>query len=90
MHPAAHRKGVVKIIVTDKAAFELVSGGRGLKEIAAGSPPETRKASTDADFTVAPDRRADQPSGQPRSAGRNCGRTGRGNPPISLIRSPKR
>lgn len=51
-------KGVVKVIVTDKAVFEVKPGGLVLKEIIAGLTPESLKAITDADFTVSPDLRA--------------------------------
>ena len=47
--------GVVDIIITDKAVFNVTPNGLMLKEIAAGLTVDDIKKATEADFTVAPD-----------------------------------
>jgi 3-oxoacid CoA-transferase B subunit len=48
-------KGVVNVIITEKAVFHVTPEGLVLKEIAPGLTVEDLKAITDADFTVADD-----------------------------------
>lgn len=48
-------KGVLNVIITDKAVFEVTSGGLVLVEIAPGLSLEDIKVITDAEFTVAKD-----------------------------------
>lgn len=48
-------KGVVDVIITDKAVFEVTPNGLVLKEALPGMTPEDVKNITEADFTVAPD-----------------------------------
>lgn len=48
-------KGVVDIIITDKAVFNVTVDGLVLKEIAPGLTVEDIKQCTEAEFTVAPD-----------------------------------
>ena len=48
-------KGVVDVIITDKAVFHVTPKGLVLKEIAAGLSAEDIKNFTEAVFTVAPD-----------------------------------
>jgi len=46
-------KGVVKVIITEKAVFDVTENGLVLREVAPGVTVEEIKAITDADFTVA-------------------------------------
>lgn len=48
-------KGVVTIIITDKAVFDVTPGGLVLKEIVADITPGELAKITDAEFTVSPD-----------------------------------
>lgn len=47
--------GVVDVIITDKAVFNVIDGGLVLKEVAAGLNVEKIREITEADFTVADD-----------------------------------
>lgn len=48
-------KGVVDVIITEKAVFQVTPQGLVLKEMIAGLTIEEMKAMTEAEFTVAPD-----------------------------------
>lgn len=48
-------KGVVKVIITDRAVFQVVPEGLLLKEVVAGMGVEDLKRITEADFSIAPD-----------------------------------
>ena len=48
-------KGVVNVIITDKAVFYVTPGGLVLKEISSGVSIDDIKSMTEAEFTVAPD-----------------------------------
>lgn len=48
-------KGVLNVIITDKAVFHVTPDGLVLKEIAPGLSVDDIKAITEADFTVAAD-----------------------------------
>jgi len=48
-------KGVVKVIITDKAVFQVTPGGLVLKELVADLSVEGLRSITEADFTIAPD-----------------------------------
>jgi 3-oxoacid CoA-transferase B subunit len=48
-------KGVVNVIITDKAVFHVKNGKLVLEEVVAGMSVEQVKAITDAEFEVAPD-----------------------------------
>lgn len=48
-------KGVVKVIITEKAVFDVTSQGLILKEIAPGLTVEDIRSATEAEFTVAGD-----------------------------------
>lgn len=50
-------KGVLDVIITDKAVFDVTDCGLVLKEVAAGLSVADIRAITEADFTVAPDLR---------------------------------
>ena len=47
-------KGAVKVIITDKAVFEVTPGGLVLKELAPGLTEGDLRGLTDAEFTVSP------------------------------------
>jgi acetate CoA/acetoacetate CoA-transferase beta subunit len=48
-------KGVVDVIVTEKAVFEVTPNGLVLKEVAQGLTADDIQAVTEAEFTVSPD-----------------------------------
>jgi len=48
-------KGVLDVIITEKAVFHVSEGGLILKEVAAGLTAEDIRAMTEAEFTVAAD-----------------------------------
>lgn len=48
-------KGAVKVIITDKAVFEVTPQGLVLKELVEGMTESDLRKITDADFTVSPD-----------------------------------
>jgi 3-oxoacid CoA-transferase B subunit len=48
-------KGAVKVIITDKAVFEVAPQGLVLKELAAGLTESELRKITEADFTVSPE-----------------------------------
>jgi 3-oxoacid CoA-transferase B subunit len=48
-------KGVVKVIITDKAVFRVTPGGLVLEELVADLNVEGLRSITEADFTIAPD-----------------------------------
>lgn len=48
-------KGVLDVIITDKAVFQVTPGGLVLKEVAAGLTVDDIRAMTEAEFTVAAD-----------------------------------
>lgn len=53
-------KGVVNVIVTEKAVFNVTPNGLVLKEVAPGLTAEDIKTITEAEFTVSPDLRTYQ------------------------------